>query len=127
MKILFILSGVFLLIFVCFIPLRRHLAEYETQKNGQLVVASIIYVPNCFEHRINPLLEFSYDNKVYSKAIGKLCEEYRIGNTLQLKHTAGSDIFLYTDESLTMEFVTTGFLAVFGIFLLIYGIVRNNS
>lgn len=127
MKILFIFSGIFILTFVCFIPLRRHLAEYETQKNGEIVVASIIYIPNCFEHSINPLIEFSYDNKVYSKAIGKSCEEYKIGNMLQLKHTAGTDIFLYTDENLSMEFITTGLLAIFAIFLIVYGIIRNSS
>ncbi len=75
--------------------------------------------------KIRHYLKFKYDNKIYSKAIGKPCEEYRIDETLNLKHRKGTNIFLYENEAIETEFISFGLLAIFGLFCVIYGFKRK--
>jgi hypothetical protein len=125
MKISLITGGLFIIIFICLIPLKRHIVEYDTQKNGQSIIVTITYVPNCFGSKIRHYLKFRYENKIYSKVIGKPCEEYRIGETLNLKHTKGTSIFLYENEKIETEFISFGLLTIFGLFCIIYGFKRK--
>jgi hypothetical protein len=110
---------------MCAIPLKHKIAEYDTQKNGQLITATIVDVPNCFGSKIRHFLKFKYNDQTYSKEIGRPCEEYKIGQALILKHTEGTDIFLYETEKIEKEFIATALLAILGLFLIIYGFKRK--
>lgn len=125
MKLFLAVGGLFIIIFVCIIPLQHKLKEYDTQKNGQVITATITYVPNCIGSKIRHFIKFNYDNKIYSKQINKPCEEYKVGEKLLLIHSAGTRIFLYENENLVKEFISVGLLALLGLFLFLYGFLKK--
>lgn len=122
MRAFYILSGLFLLIFVCLIPLPRHFREYRVQTQGQLVNILITYVPHSVGCKIKYSMKFDYAGSEYSKKVGcNFDETHKAGDIIQLKHLEGTDIFLFPDESITKEFFAFGALALFAVFLVIYG------
>ena len=125
MKPFLILGGLFLIIFVCTIPLNHHIDEYKTQKNGQLINTIITYVPNCIGTKTRHFLKFKYNGKIYSKDIGRPCEEYKIGDKLILKHIDGTTVFLYENEKIEKEFISFGILAALGLFFIFYGLKKK--
>lgn len=125
MKTFLILGGIFIIIFVCLIPLRRDIAEYNTQKNGELISAIITDVPNCIGAKTKHFIKFQFDNNIYSKGIGAPCDQYKVGQTIQLKHRRGTDLFLYVDETKESEFISTAFLAIAGLAFIVIGIRRK--
>ncbi len=127
MKKLLIIGGFFIIAFICLVPLRRDIAEYDTQKNGEIVVATIIDVPNCIGAKIRHQIKFMYDNEVFSKRIGAPCEQYKVGDSIRLKHTPGTNLFLYENETKEKEFISTGLLALAGITFIIIGFRRRKN
>jgi hypothetical protein len=125
MKTFLILGGIFVVIFACLVPLNRDLREYDTQKNGQLITAVVVDVPSCIGARVQHFIKFRFDSKIYSKRIGAPCDQYKVGQTLKLKHTPGTDLFLYVNETKESEFVSTGLLVVAGILFIIMGIKKK--
>lgn len=122
MRAFYVLSGLFLLIFVCLIPLPRHFREYSVQTQGHLVNVQLTYVPHSVGCKILYSMKFVYDGSEYSKEVAcNFDETNKVGDIIQLKHLERSVIFLFLDESLTKEFFAFGGLALFGIFLVIYG------
>jgi hypothetical protein len=122
MRAIYILSGLFLLIFVCLIPLPRHFREYRVQTHGQLVNVQLTYVPHAVGCKIKYSMKFIYAGSEYSKKVGcNFDETHKAGDIVQLKHLEGSDILLFPDENIAKEFFAFGALALFGVFLIIYG------
>lgn len=122
MRAFYILSGLFLLIFVCLIPLPRHFREYRVQTKGQLVNAQLTYVPHSVGCKIKYSMKFVFAGNEYSKKVGcNFDETHKRGDIIQLKHLEGSDIFLFPDENIAKEFFAFGALALFGVFLVISG------
>lgn len=122
MKPFYILSGLFFLIFVCLIPLPRHFQEYKVHTQGQLVNVQLTYVPHSVGCKIKYSMKFVYAGKEYSKKVGcNFDETHKAGDIVQLKHMEGTDLFLFPEESITKEFIAFGALALFGVFLIIYG------
>ena len=120
-----LIYGGLILLFIGLVPLKRHFSEYEVQKNGEIITAIIVNVPNCFGTKIRHFLKFRYNNKIYSKTIGKPCEEYKVGETLYLKHIEGIDIFLYEDEKVEWEIASFLILAVSGLGCIIFNLKRK--
>lgn len=122
MRAFYILSGLFLLIFVCLIPLPRHFQEYKVQTQGQLVNVQLTYVPYSVGCKIKYSMKFVYAGNEYSKKVGcNFDETHKIGDIIRLKHLEGTDLFLFPEENITKEFFAFGALALFGVFLVIYG------
>src|SRR5437764_8152602 len=122
MRAFYILSGLFLFIFVCLISLPRKFKEYKVQTKGELVKVQLTYVPHSVGCKIIYSMKFTYAGNVYSKKVGcNFDETHKAGEIIQLKHLEGSDIFLFPDESITKEFFAFAALALFGVFLVIYG------
>src|SRR6476620_4297958 len=122
MRAFYILSGLFILVFVCLIPLPQHFREYKVQTQGQLVNAQLTYVPHSFGCKIKYSIKFVYAGNEYSKKVGcNFDETHKAGEIIELKHMEGSNIFLFPDESITKEFFAFGALALFGVALIIYG------
>ncbi len=96
MKLFFIIGGLFIIIFICIIPLSRDIKEYNIQKNGDLVIATITYIPDCVGAKIMYFMKFTYAGKEFDKKVGcGFADTHKIGDTIQLRHIDGSDIFLY--------------------------------
>ena len=122
MRIWYILSGLFITIFICLVPLKRHIQEYNVQKHGKLINAHLTYVPHSVGCKIKYSIKFIYASKQYSKKVGcNFDDTHKVRDIVQLKHIDGTDIFLFQDESITREFIAFGTLALFGLFLIIYG------
>jgi hypothetical protein len=126
MKLFLIIGGLFIVIFVCIIPLRRHIEEYNIQKNGELVTASITYVPHCIGSKIRYFMRFTYREQEFEKKVGcGFSTTHKVGDTIQLKHIDGSNIFLFETEKIEKEFASAAVLAVLGITFIVIGATRK--
>jgi hypothetical protein len=128
MRVWYILSGLFIIIFICLIPLKRHFLEYRVQTQGEIINAQLTYVPHSVGCRIIYEAKFVYKGKEYLKKVGcNFDETHKVSDVIQLKHIKGTDIFLFPEESITKEFIAFGTLAAFGIFLIIYGTRKKST
>jgi hypothetical protein len=122
MKISLIIAGLFFIIFFCIIPLGRDIKEYEVQKNGELITATITYIPNCIGSKIKYFMKFTYAGQEFDKKVGcSFSDTHKIGETIKLKHTDGTDIFLFENENKETEFISTALLAILGITFIVIG------
>ncbi len=126
MKLVLILAGLFIIIFICLIPLRRDIQEYQVQKNGQIIAATIIFIPNCIGAKIKYFIKFKYEGKIFDKKAGcGFGDIYKVGDSIRLKHLIRTDIFLFENEKKETEFISTGLLLLFAIFCIFIGIKRK--
>lgn len=126
MKILLIIGGLFIIIFICIIPLGRDIQEYEVQKNGELVTATITYIPICSGTKIKYFMKFVYAEQEFDKKVGcGFAETHKVGDTIKLRHKDDTDIFLFENERKETEFISTGLLAVLGIAFIVIGVKRK--
>lgn len=90
--------------------------------------AELTYVPHSVGCKIKYSMKFVYAGNEYSKKVGcNFDETHKAGDIIQLKHLEGSDVFLFADESITKEFFAFGALALFGVFLIIYGSSKKRT
>jgi hypothetical protein len=128
MRVWCILSGLFIIFFICIIPLNRHFKEYRVQKQGNIINARLTYIPHSLGCKIRYSAKFVHEGREYAKKVGcNFYETHKVGDVIKLKHIEGIDIFLFPDESIVKEFMAFGALAVFGIFLIIYGSRRQRT
>lgn len=122
MKVLLIVAGLFFIIFCCIIPLGRDIKEYEAQKNGALITATITYTPNCIGSKIKYFMKFTYAGQEFDKKVGcGFGDTHKIGETIKLKHIDGTGIFLFENENKKTEFISTALLAALGISFIVIG------
>ncbi len=69
MKPFLIIGGLFIIIFICVIPLSRDIKEYNIQKNGDLVTATITYISHCIGAKIRFFMKFTYAGKEFDKKL----------------------------------------------------------
>ena len=128
MKSILILGGLFIIIFICIIPLNRKIQEYNIQKNGKLVNVTLTYIANPIGTKTSRYIKFIYEGKLFAKrkdhSFGK---DHKVGEVIKMKHMEGSDIFLFENEKTEEEFIASGILAIFGIVFIIMGIRRKND
>lgn len=126
MKPMLIGAGLFIIIFICLIPLQRDIKEYETQKHGQLVTVTITYVPECIGAKVMHFIKFKYEGKKFDKKVGcGFGDNHKVGDSISLKHIEGTDIFLFENEKKETEFISSGLLCLFGIYCIVIGIKRK--
>lgn len=115
MKVSLIIAGLFFIIFLCIIPFSRDIKEYDVQKNGELITATITYIPNCFGSRIMYFMKFTYAGQEFGKKVGcGFGDTHKVGETIKFKHTNGTDIFLFENEKIETEFISNALLALLG-------------
>ena len=121
-----ILGGLFILIFICIIPLNRNIQEYNIQKNGNLVTVTITNIDNSFGTRTRSFIKFIYAGKLFEKRQGSAFGKgHKVGDKIKMKHTEGSSIFLFENEKIEEEFIASAILAIFGFILIVMGIRRK--
>jgi len=128
MKAFLIFGGLFILIFICIIPLKQDLNEYDTQKNGELINATITYIPTCLGTKNKYFIKFIYAGQIFDKKVGRgFSDTHKVGDIIKLKHSRGTDIFLFDTEKKETEFISTSLLALFGLFCIIAGLRRKAA
>jgi hypothetical protein len=128
MRVWYVLSGLFIILFICIIPLNRHFQQYRVQTQGKIINARLTYVPHSLGCKIKYSAKFVYGGREYAKKVGcNFDETHKVGDAIQLKHIEGADVFLFPEENITKEFIASGALAVFGIFLIIYGSKKQRT
>ena len=126
MKVSLIIAGIFFIIFLCIIPLSRDIKEYDVQKNGELITATITYIPNCIGSKIMYFMKFTYAGQEFDKKVGcGFSDTHKVGETIKFKHTDGTDIFLFENEKIETEFISNGLLALLGIVFIVIGARRK--
>jgi hypothetical protein len=128
MKLFLIIGGLFIIIFVCIIPLRRTFEKYNTQINGQLITATITYIPNCLGTKVRHFMKFTYSGQEFDKVVGcGFSDAHKVGDTIKLKHTDGTDIFLFETENIKTDLISTSILALVGLSFIIYGFKKTKN
>jgi hypothetical protein len=118
----------FLIVFVSIIPLKRDIEEYQVQKNGKIIEATITYLKDCIGSKTYYFMKFAYNGQEYDKRVRCGFENtHKVGETILLKHESGKNIFLFENEKREKEFVSSGLLVLLGIFLIGFGIKKRNS
>jgi len=126
MKPFLIIGGLFIIIFTCVIPLSRDIKEYNIQKNADIVTATITYIPHCMGTKIKHFMKFNYAGQEFDKKVGcDFAETHKVGDTIKLKHIDGSDIYLFENEKVEKEFISSGILAVLGVVFIVMGVRRK--
>lgn len=126
MRILYFLAGLILL-FISLAPLKHKFQEYLVQQNGELVEVRITKLRPSIGCKTLYFFEFEYEGNQYSKKAGcNFHESHKIGQVIKLKHTEGSEIFLFPEEEFGSEFVAFGLLGLFALYILIKA-VRGSA
>lgn len=121
MKNFYKISGI---VFVvgCLFFLKYNYRELEAYKNGYYVIATVVFVPDCFTTKRHYNIKFNYNGKLYAKEIGVLtCKELKEGDVIKLKTNNDNDVFLYEHENPNENLVSIILLFLFGLFLIFMG------
>lgn len=91
----------------------------ELAKKGEIVKMVIVKLPiPCTGTKIQHFATFSYNRKMYVKAIGSVfCENHNIGDSVEMKILEGSPIILFPNESLSPDLISCVLLTIFGLLL----------
>ena len=123
-----VVGGLFIIVFICIVPLKRHIQEYNVQKNGKLVTATITYIPNFVGCRIKHFMYFTYAGRKFDKKVGcGFADTHKIGETIKFRHIYGTNIFLFENEKIEKEFISFALLAVFGIAIIAVGARKDSG
>jgi len=126
MKPLLIIGGLFIIVFICIIPLNRDIKEYNVQKNGKLVTATMTYIPICSGTKIKYFMKFIYAGQEFDKKVGcGFADTHKVGETIKLRHIDGTNIFLFENEKKEKEFISTGLLAILGVAFIVIGVRKK--
>ncbi|HEV2831047.1 MAG TPA: hypothetical protein VGW31_03635, partial [Hanamia sp.] len=116
------------IVFVSIFPLKRDIEEYQVQKNGETIKATITYLKDCIGSKTYYFMKFAYNGQEYDKRVRCGFENtHKVGETISMKHESGTDIFLFENEKKEKEFVSSSLLGLLGIFLIGIGIKKRNS
>lgn len=111
---------------MCLIPISKDFEDYDVQKNGKIVTATITYIPVCLGTKTSQYMEFKYAEMKFDKNVGcNFSDTYKVGDTIKFKHLEGTDIFLFEEESIESEFIASGLLAIVGITFIVIGARRK--
>lgn len=114
------------LILVSFFFLKVKLDLYKVQNDGEVVQMTIIDLPNNCSAR-NSLMQLQYENKRYfTRTKVNICQEHKIGDTIQMKYMKGFDEVLYPTESIISEFVAIGIFLAVGLSSIALGFRRKT-
>ncbi|MFT3844075.1 MAG: hypothetical protein QM725_03405 [Lacibacter sp.] len=129
MKVFYIISGLFLVVFLCLIPFPRHIKEYDVQKNGTLVDVRIENLPgNCTGTKIKYFMKFMYSGQRLSKKIScHFAETHKVGDIIKLKHIEGTNIFLFENEKVESEIISLIILGIAGVGFIMYGVKQKSK
>ncbi len=73
---------------------------------------------SCIGARVPYFIKFSYEGKIYDKAVrGDFCDKHRLGELIEMKMLGGSDKILFPRESAMLSLVSFGILSISGLLL----------
>lgn len=126
MKLFLIIGGLFIIIFICLLPLPRKISEYRVEKSGKIISATISYIPHCYGTKVKYFMRFVYNGEEFDKKVGcGFGDNHKAGDIIKLNHNEGKDIFLFENEKIEQDFFSTIGLALLSLFLIIYGLKRK--
>ena len=70
MKGFLIAGGLFIIIFICIIPLPREIEEFNTERTGEMVTVTITYIPICSGTKGKHFMKFIYKGETFDKDAG---------------------------------------------------------
>jgi hypothetical protein len=89
----------------------------NVEKNGKLVKMKIEQLPkSCIGAKVRYFVTYSYEGAFYEKATrGDFCERHYVGELINMKFLKGSKTILMPNESVMIELISLGALALLGI------------
>lgn len=111
-----------------FFFLKNSLAQLAVAKNGEIVEMVIKKIPtSCIGTRANHFMTLEYNQILYDKKIGpSYCEEHHVGEIIKIKFLENSDIILFPDENPITQVFACIILGLFGLGMIIYGLVAKK-
>ncbi|HEX8461671.1 MAG TPA: hypothetical protein VF623_09580, partial [Segetibacter sp.] len=83
---------------------------------------TITYIPNCLGSKIRRFMKFKYSGNEYDKKVGcRFSDSHKVGDLIKLKHEEGTKIFLFENEKIEKQFISTALLGIFGIGIIVFG------
>jgi hypothetical protein len=128
MKLFYLISGVLVLTFSTF-WLFANLKLFDLEKSGTIVKMKIIDKPRtCPGTRAKYNMKVEYNGKVFIKEIASsVCEQYQVGDYIEMKYLKGEDQILYPHESFTFQFVEGVIFALLSVALIIYSFILRTK
>lgn len=115
-----------IVILVSFFFLKVKLDLYKVQTEGKIVQMTILDLPKDCSVR-NSSMQLQYENKRYfKKTKSNICQENKIGDTIQMKYMIGVDEVLYPTESILGEFVAISIFVALGLTSIVFGFKRKT-
>lgn len=110
MKKINIILGVILFI-APLLLIKQGLREFEVERQGKLVLMKIIEKPNsCLGTKVKWFMKVEYNSVIYPIQIGgNYCEEYSIGDMVEIRYLEGSDTVLLPSFSSKWQLFSTFF------------------
>lgn len=109
----------------CIFFLKYNFRELEVFKNGYIVNATVVFVPDGYKIKKHSNIKFNYNGKIHVKGIGFLkSKELREGDIIRLKTNINNDVFLYEQENPYINTFSFIMLFLFGIYLIYNGFKR---
>ena len=126
MKSFYIISGLAIIVAVCF-TVNRKKVELDVFLNGSNVAVTLTDLPNSIGAKIRYPIKFTYLGKEHSKMTrGAYSDEHYLGEKVTMKHKDEyEDLFLFMHENMYVEVASMVVLMLFGVFLIVYGYKRD--
>ncbi|WP_316839140.1 hypothetical protein [Pedobacter gandavensis] len=123
MKITSLLIGMILMIGSVFF-IKAEFNSLEVLKKGKIVKMEIIDKPAlCLGTKIKWMVKLKFQDKIFPKQVsGAFCEEYAVGQEVEMRYLDGSDIVLFPKEGVLGEFIASGLIGLAGLGLLLKGV-----
>jgi len=120
--------GITIIVF-SLIFLKFKLDIYKVERDGQIVEAQIIKLPNyCGSTRGKYYMDLNYQGEIFIKRIpAGFCDKHKVGELIQIKYLEGEESILFVGEEMTGEFIAIGFFLLVGIVSVIYGMFLGRK
>ena len=115
-----------LMVILSLLALKGKLKLYRIQTKGEIVEMTILAMPKDCSIRSSSI-QVQYQNKrFHKKALVRICEKYKVGDTIQMKYIFGAEDALYPEESIVGEFVAIAVFILVGSLLFILGFKKKH-
>lgn len=121
------LWGGFLMIILAILLSLVNYKQHKVQRDGVIVNMQIVKIPaSCIGTKVKHYAMFLYNGVTYIKDVGpSFCDKHYIGENIDMRYLEGESVILYPGESVSGTFYMLLAVALGGLALIIYYIIKK--